>query len=152
MTPDFMGTLPGWITAASTTTGVVTLIVAYWRRGVSLRRLTNEDEADLRDHYAEELSALRSKLNEQEDHFKGLEKHWREMVEASDRRHEECEVARRGLRLELDAMHEELSGLRAQIRAASTDRVLRMEEECPPAPHARAAAHRVKKINEEGGK
>lgn len=86
MTPDFLGTLPGWITAASTTTGVVTVIVAFWKRGVSLKGLQNADEADIRDHYAEELErvvarqhaceqreeALRNRVGELEDDVRGL--------------------------------------------------------------------------------
>lgn len=138
MTPDFLGTLPGWITAASTTTGVVTIIVAYWKRGVSLQRLSNEDEADIRDHYALEVEALRGQLLT-------LERHYRDMLEQSDRRHAECEVAR-------VEMRNELEGLKSQIRLASTDRVLRMEKDPPDAPHARAAAHRVKQIIEDGDK
>jgi hypothetical protein len=138
VTPDFLGTLPGWITAASTITGVVTIIVAWWRRGISLQRLSNESEADIRDHYADEVGALRTQLLT-------LERHYREMLEQSDRRHAECEVARQEIRTELE-------GLKSQIRLASTDRVLRMESDPPPAPHARAAAHRVKKIIEGGDK
>lgn len=129
-----MGTLPGWITAASTTTGVVTLIVSYWRRGVSLQRLANEDEENIRDHYAQEVQALRGQLLT-------IEQHYREMLEQSDRRHAECEDARTEIRTELE-------GLRSQIRLASTDRVLLMEKDPPPAPHARAAAKRVKRIIE----
>lgn len=62
MAPDFIGTLPGWITAASTTTGVAAIIIAYLRRGVSLRGLQNADDADRRDHIAEEMAALRANV------------------------------------------------------------------------------------------
>lgn len=137
VTPEFLGTLPGWITAASTTTGVVTLVVAFWRRGVSLRTLSNEANADIRDHYAEEVGAMRAQLF-------AMERHYREMLEQSDRRHEECEAARVQMRTEID-------GLKRQLVSASTDRVLRMEEG-PPTPLALDAAHRVKKIIEDGDK
>lgn len=136
-TPDIIGTVPQWITAISSTTlagALVTLIVQWWRRGVSLKGLENANEADIRDHYAEEVAALRGQLL-------SIEKHYREMLEQSDRRHAECEASR-------GVMREELEGLKKQFRAASADRVLRMEENPPEAPHSRAAAERVKKITE----
>jgi septal ring factor EnvC (AmiA/AmiB activator) len=153
MAPDFIGTLPGWITAASTTTGVAAIIIAFFRRGVSLKGLQNADSADIRDHYAQEVEALRSKLNGQEGHFHNLEKHWREMIAASDRRHQECEDARQELRGELDKMHTAIRGLRDQLLAQSTDRVLILEgtPAAEKAPHSVAAAKRIKE-NGEGGK
>lgn len=139
--PDFIGTVPQWITAISSTTlatALVTLIVQWWRRGVSLKGLENADEADIRDHYAQEVAALRGQLLSIEGHYRG-------MLVQSDQRHAECEAARA-------TMREELDGLKKQFRAASTDRVLRMEADPPEAPHSREAAHRVKKIIEEGEK
>lgn len=134
-----MGTLPGWITAASTTSGVVALVIAFWRRGVSLKGLANANEADLRDHYAQEVEAMRAQLM-------AMEKHYREMLAQSDRRHEECEEARREMR-------DELAGLRDQLRLQAANRVIAMEESgTKPSEHVVAAAHRVKRIVEEGGK
>lgn len=137
---ELLGTIPGWITSA----GVVTLIGIVLRYRLGWRKLSDADDADIRDHYALEVAALRGKLDNQEAHFLSLESHWRTILEGSDRRHQECEDARSLLRLEINKMHEEIAGLKAQIRAASTDRVLRMEEEPPAAPHARAAAKRLK--------
>jgi hypothetical protein len=136
MSPDFLGTLPGWITAASTTTGVVTIIVTFLRRGVSLKGLRNADEADIRDHYAQEVEALRGQLL-------SMERHYREMLEKSDRRHEECEAAR-------SAMRQEIDGLKRQIPGLSADRLLILEQNGPPseiAPHSFAAAKRIKGEN-----
>lgn len=144
-TPEFIGTIPGWITAIAAVTG---LVAAFLKFGLGWRKQTLGDDADIRDHYAQEVAALRGKLDGQEAQFLSLEKHWREILEGSDRRHQECEEARQSMRREINKMHEEIAGLRSQIRAASTDRVLRMEEDPPPAPHARAAAKRVKNIIE----
>lgn len=146
---EIVGTIPGWITAATAVSG---LIWAFLKFGLGWRGQTMADDADIRDHYAQEVAALRGKLDGQEAHFLSLESHWRTILEASDRRHQECEEARQAMRREINAMHEEIAGLKAQIRAASTDRVLRMEEKPPKAPHARASAKRVKNIIEGGDK
>lgn len=119
------------------------------------QELHNADVADIRDHYAAELAALREKLNSQEEHFQRMEMHWREMLENSDRRHEECEKTRAELRRELDKMHTELAGLQRQIASYSSDQLLVMEREADPrppserAPEATAAAGRVKDIVEK---
>lgn len=145
---EVLGTIPGWITSA----GIVTILGVVLRYRLGWRKQTLGDDADIRDHYAQEVAALRGKLDGQGAHFLSLEKHWRDILEGSDRRHQECEEARQAMRREINKMHEEIAGLRTQIRAASTDRVLRMEEDPPPAPHARAAAKRVKNIIEDGDK
>lgn len=98
-TPDFIGTLPGWITAASTTTGVVALIAAYWRRGIALTGLHNADEADIRDHYAEELARV---IQRQRD----------------------CEVREEALRERVSELENNVLGLIGIIRQASADKVL----------------------------
>lgn len=56
--PELIGTIPQWITAAS----LVSVLIAYWRRGVALRGLSNTDAANIRDHYAKEVAALRDEL------------------------------------------------------------------------------------------
>lgn len=56
--PELLGTIPQWITAGS----LVTIIIAYWRRGVALKGLQNTDSANIRDHYAREVAALRDEL------------------------------------------------------------------------------------------
>lgn len=104
MTPDFMGTLPGWITAASTTTGVVTVIVAFWKRGVSLKGLQNADEADIRDHYAEELERV-------------------------IQRQRECEDREVALRTRVGELENNVRGLIGIIRQASADKVIALGPE-----------------------
>ena len=56
--PEIAGTIPQWITAV----GISTLIIAYWRRGVAMKGLSNEASKDIRDHYAKEVAALRDEL------------------------------------------------------------------------------------------
>ena len=56
--PELLGTVPQWITA----TGVISIIIAYWRRGVALKGLSNTNEAHIRDHYAKEVASLRDEL------------------------------------------------------------------------------------------
>lgn len=104
MTADFIGTLPGWITAASTTTGVVALVVGYWRRGISLKGLQNADEADIRDHYAEELERV-------------------------IKRQRECELREEALRSRVGELENNVRGLIGIIRQASTDKVIALGPE-----------------------
>ena len=56
--PELLGTIPQWITAGS----LVSIIIAYWRRGVALKGLQNTDAANIRDHYAREVASLRDEL------------------------------------------------------------------------------------------
>ena len=130
------------VLAALFSGGALATILAFvtrWR-GQSIG-----SEERLRQDMARELEAMRAQMRE-------LESHYRRMLEASDKRHEECEKDRTALRRELNAMHEEIKGLRSQIRAQATDRVMEMEQNPPPAPHSRAAAHRVKNIIENDDK
>lgn len=124
--------------------GALGIVLRYINRRAEIH---NQDEANIRDHYAGELKALREKLDSQEEHFRAMEKHWREMLEASDRRHQECEEARQALRREIDKMHAELTGLKRQISEYSADKMIELvERSCPAqdAPHSVAAAKRVK--------
>jgi hypothetical protein len=106
MAPDFIGTLPGWITAASTTTGVAAVIIAYFRRGVSLKSLSNADGADIRDHYAEELERVTA-------------------------RQHECELREGQLRTRVAELENDILGLIRIIGQASADKVLLLEGNVP---------------------
>lgn len=103
MTIDFLGTLPGWITAASTTTGVAAIIITYLKRGVSMRGLENSDHADIRDHYAEELERVTI-------------------------RQRECEERESQLRARVGELENDILGLCRIIGQASADKVLLLEE------------------------
>lgn len=141
MSNAVLGTLPGWITAGS----MVTLLGLIFRHLQTMKKLALGDTADIRDHYAKEVERLTAKLAMRDSQFSELEKHLRAMSKASDERHDECVRERELLR-------EELSGIKAQLRAQATDRVLILEERCAKpseeAPHSLAAAQRLK---ESGG-
>lgn len=119
MQPGFLGTLPGWIAAISTSgifATLVTLIVAYWRRGVSLRSLANSDHADIRDHYAEELARV-------------------------VQRQHECEERETELRSRVASLENDILGLIRIITQASADKVLYLGPEVPE--HIREIAERI---------
>lgn len=124
-----------------------TLVGVFLRYRLGLKKLASGDVADIRDHYASEVSALRGKVLSQEEHFRGLEKHWREMLDHSDRRHQECEEARTVMRAELEGLHGEIRGLRDQILRYSSSAVLTLQNE--PSEDIKAAALRVQKILDE---
>lgn len=148
--PQILGTIPGWITAG----GVVTILGIVLKHHLGLRRLKieadqvevtgrgirNADEADIRDHYAEEVRQLRERLDRQAERHRltitdvedrarqivsDIEERSRKAIEESDRRHEECEQARREMRREVDDLREEIRGLRA-ILAQRSESVIRL--------------------------
>lgn len=121
-----------------------TLVGVFLRYRLGLKKLASGDVADIRDHYAQEVSALRTQVLTHEEHSNRMEKHWRDMLERSDRRHEECEIARLAMRSELETLHSEIRGLRDQILRYSSGAVLAIEAE--PSPEVRAAAQRVRQI------
>lgn len=116
MTPDFIGTLPGWITAISTTSGLTALVIAYWRRGVSLQGLENAEGADIRDHYAGELARV-------------------------VQRQHECEEREQELRRRVGELENDILGLIRVIGQASADKVLYLGDDVPQ--HIRDMAARV---------
>jgi hypothetical protein len=128
--------------------GALGVILTHWR---GVKGLDQADVADIRGHYAKELEAMRERDDKRDEAMRALERHWREMVNLADQRYAECQREREELRDELAIVKRELGGLQAQLRAASTDRVLLMEENCGKpgeiAPHSLAAAKRLK----EGG-
>lgn len=90
---ELVGTIPQWLTAL----GIGSFLIALIRRDVQVRGLKNTDTADIRDHYAQEVAALREQLF-------SMEQHYRQMLQQSDRRHEECELARTAMRAELEGL------------------------------------------------
>ena len=122
--PEWLGTLPQWITATS----LVAIIAAYWRRGIALKGLENADLADIRTHLATELDRV-------------------------TKRQRECEVREGELRERLSRAEDEISGLKRQVARYSADQLTLLEQGYPlKAPHASASADRVRKITEGGGK
>lgn len=148
ITPELVGIpITGWITSG----GIVTLVGLFMRRDIALRKLSSTEAGDLRDLYAKELAAVRAERGQDREEALRVEKHLRDMVEMSDKRHEECEIARRDMRAEMDDMHAEINGLKRQIPAASADKLLVLEgRPSETAPLAAASASRVKTITENG--
>lgn len=116
------------------------------RYKLGMRKLALADEADIRDHYAQEVARYVEKLAAQEKHFLDVEKHLRELIAISDRRHEECEAARSEDRRQRIAMQDEIDGMKRQILRYSAEGVLVMSEQ--PSEKVAAAAERVKKITD----
>lgn len=142
---EILGTIPQWLTAL---TGLAGLTWAFLRFGLGWRGQTMADEANIRDHYAKEVAAMRLELNQQEKNFRAVETHLRTLLEASDRRHEECEAARADSRREVEALHLEIEGMRRQMIRYSAEGVLVLSEQTPSAA-VTAAAERVKQITED---
>lgn len=149
MAPDLAGTVPQWLTGG----GVFALVGLWWRRDIALRKISSSEAGDLRDHYAEELGSVRlERVSDREEALK-VERHLREMIQLSDRRHEECENARVEDRKERARMQEDIDGLKRQVPEASANMLLVLEGNGKPsevAPHAAASAERVKKITGDG--
>lgn len=100
--------------------------------------IRNADTADIRDHYAAEVTQLRAQLVT-------LEKHYREMLLASDRRHAECEQARTEMRGRISELEDHVRGLEAQMRRYSSDTVLKLAGE--PSDQVVEAARRVRDMD-----
>lgn len=164
-------TIPAWLMVDKATLNLVlnaltTLlgvggVAAYLRYRVNYRRVHNEDEANIRDHYAAEVQALREANMRLERHFREMlddvdkryaeardtwEKRWRESADL----HEDCIRERSELRNEID-------GLKNQLKLYSADQLLVLERQAdqrPPsmrAPDAMKTPARVKKIVRDNG-
>lgn len=113
------GTVPQWIAAVSSM-GVLSLVgtmfVAWWKRGVDLKGLSNVEAADIRSHYAEELQRV---ITRQRD----------------------CEEREALLRERVRKLETEVEGLYRTLIASSADRVLELGDAVPQ--HLRDLAMRA---------
>lgn len=136
----FLGTLPGWITGASSS--ALAAIVAWYLLGkrkiqvqaetvkVEAFKVETADEADIRDHYAEEVRQLRQRLDEQSHrHTRALnaaetrhrralasvEQRYQRALRDADSRNAECQREREEDRREMERLREDVKGLRAQL-------------------------------------
>lgn len=125
---------------------ILTLILGAGGLGIILkyrlgtRKLDLDSEEAIRDHYAKEVAALRQQMLV-------LEQHYRNMLDASDRRHEDCQIDRDRLRDRVRELEKHVEGLERQISQYSADRLIVLERLAPPsesAPHSLASAHRIK--------
>lgn len=160
--PAIAGTVPGWITAG----GVVSLvgIVFTHLRGIqklkieahqvdiNSRQIDNADEADIRDHYAEELASLRKALEaageragRRERLFMARERNQEErhrtLMAEGEKRHEECVGAREELRDQARELKDIVAGLIGIIRQASASQAILLGDDA--SEFVRGAAERV---------
>jgi hypothetical protein len=113
-----IGTVAGWITALSSLgifASLGTLTVAWWRRGVSLKGLSDTAEGKLRDHYAEELERV-------------------------VKRQHDCEEREEALRKRVRDVENLLEGVYRMLVQNSAEKVLEMGDTVPP--HVRDLAKR----------
>lgn len=103
---------------------MATIVVAYWRRGVALRGLSNADTADIRKHLAEELERVTD-------------------------RQRQCEEREAVLRQRLGMAEDEIRQMKDKLLAYGIDRVIHLGEQGHiDAPHSVAAARRLKDSTE----
>jgi hypothetical protein len=167
--PPWAGSLPNWITAS----GVVALLTVYVKRELGLRRLDiqadrvqieakkvrNADEADIRDHYADEVQQLRDAIERQskrhndaltaqeERHNTAMiaqEERFNRILAATEERQVRCEQERERLADRVTKLQQELTGVMDKVRMNSADQVVLLADSGEPVPpHALAAAKRI---------
>lgn len=140
--PAWAGTLPGWITSAGVV-GLLGLLLRYQlgrqklqidaaQVDINAQQIANTDEADIRDHYAEEVKELRAALKEQsarhQQRENEMDDRYRRLLQESEARHEECQTQRRELRHDMDRLLDEMAGLRRTIVQYSAEGVVRLGE------------------------
>lgn len=175
--PAIFGTVSSWISAG----GIVSILaLLVWAQlgnrkiGVDERKAMNADKADVRDHYAEEVTTLRVRFDEASERHTAVvtelearhansileiegkyrrllhetEEHYKLLLRETEEAHEVCKRDRDALREELGQLREEIRGLRDQIRTQATDRVLALSRPGgpPPSDEVVGSAHRVRRI------
>jgi hypothetical protein len=98
-------------------------------------------EADIRDHYADELAALRAERAADAERY-------RRSLEAADRRSELCERQREELRDKVAALRELVESLKATIVQHSRSTAVALGDIL--SPDTKAAAERVEQIFARG--
>lgn len=166
MAPELLGTIPQWFTVAGVASilGIVLRYRLGWKRlNIEDQKQKDTDEADIRDHYADEVRQLRDKLDKQsgqfrrdltdlEDRYRGLleatENRWQRLLSDSEKRHDECMADRDHLRERVNALENELNGLIRMIAQNSANKVLQLGDDV--SDDIRAAAERVEIILKKG--
>lgn len=163
--PAVLGSVSSWVTAGGVT-GILALLIwlQLGNRKLNLeeRSAENADKADIRDHYAEEVSTLRERFDaasarhskvvaEIESKYRKLlqetEEHYKSLLSDSEQAHEVCKKDRDALREEVNQLRDEVRGLRDQIRTQASDRVLALGDPAAPRPSedVMESAKRVKR-------
>lgn len=136
------GTIPSWIAAifSAGSFGVVASGVNTWRKNSTLaKKVADEGDAGIRDHYSEELKALRQQILESgrlhAERAAEAERRYREGLRAADERHDAamsaadereraCQGEVRELRREILKLSDEVIGLRRQLGQVGTSAVI----------------------------
>lgn len=129
MMPEWAGTIPGWLTALSST-GAFGLVLKWFvdNRKMSIEDRQRQDNADAAQiaRYAEEVKGLRSEISvltqRYQESLAAQGDRYQRLLEASDRRHDECEQARVKLINQVQALKDELTGVIRMILANSLGR------------------------------
>lgn len=164
--PDVLGTVPGWITSGGIM-GILGLLI-WWQMGnrkigVDQQVQFNVDKADIRDHYAEEVSALRARIDTQaanhatrvtdletryQRNIGEVEERFARALRDAEERHADCMRDKDGQHDEINNLKDQVAGLRRQIGLQATDRVLELGNRDAPSEDVLASAYRVKDIHE----
>jgi hypothetical protein len=168
--PDALGTVSSWISAGGIV-GILSLMI-WWQLGNRKIRVDQErvdverdqqhnvDKADIRDHYALEVGALRDRIDAQaarhattvaqlearyQSNVSAVEDRYEKALASAEKRHEDCEAAREELAGKVRKLEDDIAGLNRQLLANSADRVIVMEERgVPTSSLGSGAARRVK--------
>jgi flagellar motility protein MotE (MotC chaperone) len=132
-----------WITPVSLMT--ILGFVVRWQLGlrklrieakqvdVNAEQVTQTAEADIRDHYADEVRQLREQLNGQGERHRqsiaSIEARYQEALTNSERKHEECARDRDHLRDKVQALKDLVAGLRRIITQTSASQAIRLSSD-----------------------
>lgn len=180
--PTAFGTVAGWISAGGIM-GILSLLV-WWQLGnrkikveevgVNVAAIAASDKIhaaereDIRDHYAAEVTSLRTRIDEQAErhatrvadlearylaNVAEVEKRYAGALSAAEERHRECEKQRDDLGIEVRKLRDDIAGLERKLLTQSSDRVLAigMPGQPEPSPAVKDAARRVRRIARERG-
>jgi hypothetical protein len=142
--PAFAGSLPAWITSAASVSllgvvlryrlGLGRLKVDAGKVEVTALEVSGKDEADIRDHYADEVKQLRNRLDQQS------ERHRQELM-AEAQKHDLCQKDREQLRDDGRALKDVVAGLIRIIAQASASKAISLDTTA--SVYVREAAERV---------
>lgn len=111
-------------------------------------KLSNENEVNIRDHYAKEVAALRGQMASQSkrhsDELDKLRKQHKDERAEDTERHDKCLADRDVLRAKVDALRDYVAALNRTIVSYSARTAIALGDE--PSEDVRAAALRVEEL------
>lgn len=168
---EFIGTLPGWITALCSAGGLGLVVKFYLgHRAMNIkadevrlegRKIDNAEEANLRAHWKDEVESLRRALHEQAETYKtqltSIQESFKASLDAAEERHDKCVADRQALEGRVGELEEkirmtndEFHGVIRLIAANSADKVLNLPANNALSADVAKAAERVRQITSEG--